>query len=263
VTRARANTSINADTASTRTGAASTSGGVEHKVDRKTQSASPSYTTADATSTGAEAASSSGGLECKTASTGTEAASTSGGLERKTASTGAEAVSTSGGLERKSQSKASVNNADSLCKVGICPIPNEEYDADELLSECFGMNPNVSAINYGSADADDDAFYEENALFGDDSSKDLDLEELVVDDMMPKIGRGGGRKLSPGGPPPPDTDGFTEQEAEAALKQWRRDRKKYVNKICRAKRKPSHQWGSHWPSSRRIILVSVWISSTL
>jgi hypothetical protein len=176
-------------------------------------------------------------LERETASTGAEAASTSGGLERKTASTGAEAASTSGGLERKSQSKASVDNVDSLCKVGICPICNKEYDADELLSECFGMNPNVSAINDGSADNDDDAFYKENALFGDDSSKDLDLEELVVDDMMPKKGRGGGCKLSPGGPPPPDTDGFTEQEAEAALKQWRWDRKKYVDKICRAKRK--------------------------
>jgi hypothetical protein len=78
-------------------------------------------------------------------------------------------------LEHKSQSKASVNDVDSLCKVGICPIPNEEYDADELLSECFGMNPNVSAINYGSVDNDDDAFYKENALFCDDSPKDLDL----------------------------------------------------------------------------------------
>jgi hypothetical protein len=37
------------------------------------------------------------------------------------------------------------------------------------------MNPNVSAINYGSADNDDDGFYEENVLFGDDSSKDSDL----------------------------------------------------------------------------------------
>jgi hypothetical protein len=73
-TRARANTSTTAGSACTRTGAASTSGGVEHKVDRETQSASPSYTTADTMSTGAEAASSSGGLECKTASTGAEAA---------------------------------------------------------------------------------------------------------------------------------------------------------------------------------------------
>jgi hypothetical protein len=174
-------------------------------------------------------------LEREAASTGTEAASTSGGLEHKTASTGAEAVSTSGGLERKSQSKASVDNTDSLCKVGICPIPNEEYDADELFSECFGINPNVSTINYGSADDDDDAFYIENALFGDVSSKDFNLEELVVDDMMPKKGGGGGHKLSPGGPPPPDTDGLTEQEAEAALKQWRWDRKKYVDKKHRAK----------------------------
>ncbi len=155
-------------------------------------------------------------------------------MEHETASTGAEAASTSGGLEHKSQSKASVDNADSLCKVGICPIPKEEYDADELLSECFGMNSNVSAINYGSADNDDDAFYEENALFGNDCSKDLDLEELVVDDMMPKKGRGGGHKLSPGGPTPPETDGFTEQEAEVALKQWPWDRKKYVDKIRQA-----------------------------
>jgi hypothetical protein len=212
------NTSTTADTASTSTGAASKSGGIEHKVNHKTQSASPSYTTADIMSTGAEAASTSGGLKCETASTGTEAASTSGGLERKTASTGIEAASSSGGLEHESQSKASFDNADSLCEVGICPKPNEEYDADELLSKCFGMNPNVSAINYGSADNDDDAFYEVNALFGDDSYKDLDLEELVVDDTMPKIGGGGGHKLSPGGPPPPDTDGLTEQEAEAALK---------------------------------------------
>jgi hypothetical protein len=184
-------------------------------------------------------------LERKTASTGAEAASTSGGLERKTASASAVAASTSGGLERKSQSKASVDNADSLCEVGICPIPNEEYDADELLSKCFGMNPIVSAINYGSADNDDDAFYKENALFGDDSSKDLDLEleELVVDVMMPRKGRGGGRKLSPGGPLPPDTDVFTEQEAEAALKQWHWDRKKYVDKICRAKRKAKSSMG--------------------
>jgi hypothetical protein len=79
-------------------------------------------------------------------------------------------------LECKSQSKASVNNTDSLCEVGICPILNKEYDADELLSECFGMNPKVSTINNGSADNNDDAFYEENALFVDDSSKDLDLE---------------------------------------------------------------------------------------
>jgi hypothetical protein len=199
VTRARANTSITADTVSTRTGAASTSNGVEHEVDCKTQSASPSYTTADTRSISAEATSSSGGLEHKTASNEAEAAITSGGLECETANTVAEAAITSGGLERKSQSKASVHNADSLCKVGICPIPNEDYDSDELLSECFGMNPNVSAINYGSADDDDDAFYKENALFGDDNSKDLDLEKLVVDDMMPKKGRGGGRKLSPGG----------------------------------------------------------------
>ena len=48
------------------------------------------------------------------------------------------------------------------------------------------MNPNVSAINYGSVAADDDVFYNKNALFGDDSSKDLDLEELVVDGMIPK-----------------------------------------------------------------------------
>jgi hypothetical protein len=243
VTRARANTSTTTDTASTRTGAASTSGGVELEVDRETHSASPSYTTADTSSTGAEAPTSSGGLECKSASAGAEATSSSGGLERKTASTGAEAASTSGGLERKSQSKASVDNTDSLCKVGICPIPNEEYDADELLSKCFGMNPNVSAINYGSADNDDDAFYKENALFGDDSCKDLDLEELVVDDMMPKKGRGGGRKLSPGRQPPPDTDGFTEQEAEAALNHWRWDRKKYVDKICWAKRKAKSSMG--------------------
>ena len=114
-------------------------------------------------------------------------------------------------MERESQSKASVDNADSLCKVGICPIPNEKHNTDELLTECFGMNPNVSAINYGSADNDDDDFYKKNALFGDDSSKDLDLEELVVHDMMPQKGRGGGCKLSPGGPPPPDTDGLTEQ----------------------------------------------------
>jgi hypothetical protein len=160
VTRAQANTSTN--TASTRTGAASTSGGDEHKVDRKTQSASPSYTTADTASTGAEAASSSGGLECKTASFGTEAASISGGLERK------------------SQSKASVENTYSLCKVGICPIPNEKHNTDELLTECFGMNPNVSAINYGSADDDDDAFYIENALFGDDRIKPRDpLRQFV------------------------------------------------------------------------------------
>jgi hypothetical protein len=223
--RARANTSTNANTSSTRTGVVSTSGGVEHKVDCKIQGASPSYTTADTTSTG------------------TEAASSSGSLERKTASTGTEAASISGGLEHESQSKASVKNADSLCKVGTCPIPNEEYDADEILSKCFGMNPNVSAINYGSAAADDDAFYKENALFSDNSSKDLDLEEFVVDDMMPKKGRGGGRKLSPGGPLPPDTDGFTEQEAEAALKQWRQDRKKYVDKICQAKRKAESSMG--------------------
>jgi hypothetical protein len=194
-------------------------------------------------SSGTEAASSSGSLERETASIGAEAESTSGGLERKTASTGAEAASISGGLEPKNQSKASVDNADSLCEVGICPIPNEEYDADKLLPECFCMNPNVSAINYGSADNDDDVFCEENALFGDDSSEDLDLEELVVDDMMPKKGRGGGRKLSPGGPPPPDTDGFTEQEDEAVLKQWCRDRKKYVNKICQAKRKAKSSMG--------------------
>ncbi len=111
-------------------------------------------------------------MERETASTHAEAASTSGGLERETASAGTEAASTSGGLECKSQSKASVNNADSLCEVGICPIPNKECNADELLSECFGMNPSVSAINYGSADNDDDAFYEDNALFGDGSSKD-------------------------------------------------------------------------------------------
>ncbi len=92
VTRAHANTPTTADTASIRTGAASTSGGIEHEVDCKTQSASPSYTTADTTSTGAEAA------------------STSGGLERKTAGTGAEAASTSGGLECKSQGKASVGS---------------------------------------------------------------------------------------------------------------------------------------------------------
>ncbi len=83
VTRARANTSTTADTAGTCTGAASTSGGVEHKVDHETQSTSPSYTTADTMSTGAEAASSSGGLEHKTASTGAKAASTSGGMDRK------------------------------------------------------------------------------------------------------------------------------------------------------------------------------------
>jgi hypothetical protein len=213
VTRARATTFTTADTASTSTGDASTSGGVEHKVERKTQSASPSSTNADTMSTGAEAVSTSGGLECQTASTG------------------AEAASTSGGLECKSQSKASVDNADSLCEAGLSPIPNEAYDADEILSECFGMTPNVRAINYGSADSNDDAFYKENELFGDDRSNDFDEEELVVDDTMPKKGGGGGRKLSPGGPPPPDTDGLTEQEAEPALKQWRLDRKKYVDKI--------------------------------
>jgi hypothetical protein len=133
--------------------------------------------------------------------------------------------------------------SDSLCEVGISPIPNEEYDADELHSKCFGMNPNVSAINYGSADDDDDAFYKENALFGDDSSNDLDEEELVVDDTMPKKGGGGGRKLSPGRPPPPGTDGLTDQEAEAALKQWRRDRKKYVAKIHLAKRRAKSSMG--------------------
>jgi hypothetical protein len=74
VTRARTNTSTNADTASTSTGAATTSGGVVHEVDRKTQSNSPSYTTADTTSTGTEALSSSSGLERETANTGTEAA---------------------------------------------------------------------------------------------------------------------------------------------------------------------------------------------
>jgi hypothetical protein len=58
----------------------------------------------------------------------------------------------------------------------------------------------------------------------------------VVDDTMPKKGRGGGCILSPGGPPPPGTDGLTEQEAEAALKLWHWDRKKYVDKIRRAKR---------------------------
>ncbi len=205
VTRARATTSTTADAASNSTGAASTSDGVEYEVERKTQSAPPITTTADTTSTGAEAASTSGGLECKTASTGTEAASTSGGLECK------------------SQSKASVDNADSLCEVGISPIPNEEYNADELLSKCFGMNPNVSAINYCSADSDDDAFYKENELFGDDSSNDLDEKDLVIDATMPKKGGGGGCKLSPGGPPPPHTDGLMEQEAEAALKQWRQD----------------------------------------
>ncbi len=61
--------------------------------------------------------------------------------------------------------------------------------------------------------------------------------------MMPQKGRGGGCKLSPGGPPPPDTDGLTEQEAEAALKQWCQDGKKYVDKICRAKRKAKSSMG--------------------
>jgi hypothetical protein len=153
-------------------------------------------------------------------SIGAEAASTSSGLDHKTASTSTEAVSTSGGLERKSQSKANVDNADSLCDVGISPIPNEEYMADELLSECFGMNPNISTINYGSADSDVDAFNEENELFGDDSSNDLDEEELVVDDTMPPKRGGGGGKLSPGGPPPPDTDGLT---------QWKSHQ---LNKMC-------------------------------
>ncbi len=65
----------------------------------------------------------------------------------------------------------------------------------------------------------------------------------MIDDKMPQKGRGGGRKLSPWGPPPPDTDGLTEQEAEAALKQWQRDRKKYVNKIHWAKRKAKSSMG--------------------
>jgi hypothetical protein len=51
VTRACANTSTTADIASTRTGAARTSGGIEHEVDYETQSALSSYTTVDTMST--------------------------------------------------------------------------------------------------------------------------------------------------------------------------------------------------------------------
>jgi hypothetical protein len=97
------------------------------------------------------------------------------------------------------------------------------------------MNPNDCTIDYGSADSDDAAFYKENELFGDDNTNDLDEEELVVDNTLPKREGGGGRKLSPGGPLPPDTDGLTEQEAQAALEKWRWDRKQYVDKIRRAK----------------------------
>jgi hypothetical protein len=125
------------------------------------------------------------------------------------------------------------------------------------------MNPNDCVIDYGSADTDDDAFYQENKLFDDDSNNDVDKEELVLDGMVPKRGGGGGHKLSPGGPPPHETDGIMEQKVEAALKRLHRNRKQYVNKLRHTKRKQSHQWWDPWMTLRGIILVSVVIPSAL
>ena len=46
-----------------------------------------------------------------------------------------------------------------------------------------------------------------------------------------------GRKLTPGGPPKPDTTSMGEVEAEKVLKVWRKERKKYTDGVALQKRK--------------------------
>jgi hypothetical protein len=125
------------------------------------------------------------------------------------------------------------------------------------------LNPNVSAINYGSVADDDDVFYNKNALFGDDSSKDLDLEELVVDDMMPKKEEVEATNSHLGGNHHLPLMVWQNKKLRLHWNSGVRTGRSMLTKYVGQRGKPSHQWGSHWSSSRGIILVSVWISSAL
>ena len=68
-----------------------------------------------------------------------------------------------------------------------------------------------------------------------------ETEEILGDDYYLDTefrGKGAsGRKLTPGGPPKPDTTSMGEVEAEKLLKVWRKERKKYTDGVALQKRK--------------------------
>jgi len=88
----------------------------------------------------------------------------------------------------------------------------------------------VDTSEDGEEDEEEEDYPFDKGLFEDETEEFVDDDYYHCTDFR---GTGAsGRKLTPGGPPKPDTTSMDEVEAEQVLKVWRKERKKYTDGLA-------------------------------